>query len=343
MLKHALVSHPSFLDHGYPEHPENAGRLKAIFEHLESSPLKKFLDTSISRKASIEELAQVHDLAYINHVLSFDGKNTLIDNETPITTGSVQAALTAAGLGIDLVERVLNGSIENGFALVRPPGHHAEPQIGMGFCLFNNIAIAAKKALSLGLKRVLIIDWDVHHGNDTQKAFYDDDRIMVIDLHQDNLYPKNSGNAQDRGVGKGLGFTANIPLPDSCRDADYLYVFEKIVKPLARSYKPELILVSAGFDAHESDPLGSMSLTSRGFGALCQQVKLLANELCHKKLILFLEGGYSPQHLANNVLECASVLVAPMVTPPNIEILPYTYGMQNYIEALYDTLIKHTP
>lgn len=334
-MKNSLfLTHPCLLEHGIDSHPENAGRLKAIMAAV--GDIKYF-----ERKATVEELARVHDRAYITHVLSVEGKSGYLDPETPMTSGSVHAALVSAGLGLELVEQVLDGKIQNGFALVRPPGHHAVHATSMGFCVFNNIAIAARHALARGVKRILIIDWDVHHGNGTQEAFYGDSRVLFIDLHQDNLFPKNSGSIEETGSGDGLGYTVNLPLPDSCRDDDYLYVFEKIIKPVARSYAPELILVSAGFDAHESDPLGSMMLTTEGYGRLSQEVKQLAHELCGSKLILFLEGGYHVESLAQNVAECARVLAgnAKRLLPPAE---PYSYGIQPYIEKLYDAHITHS-
>lgn len=333
MKKTLFLSHPSLVEHGIDSHPENPGRLRAILQSLAKSP---FLDLTCTRKASIEELAAVHDEDYINHVASVDGMPGYLDPETPMSMGSVQAAFLAAGIGLEVVEQVLTGKIENGFALVRPPGHHAVHNTSMGFCVFNNIAVAAKKALAMGLKRVLIIDWDVHHGNGTQEAFYDDDRVLVIDLHQDNLFPQGSGLVEQIGKGRGEGYMVNLPLPDSCRDDDYLYVFEKIIKPIAREFKPELILVSAGFDAHESDPLASMQLSTDAYGRLANEVKLLAYELCNKKFVLFLEGGYNVPYLVQNVLACANVLSAdvPAVSSPPSE--PYSYGIQPYIEKLYD-------
>ena len=344
MPKHLLLSHPCLLDHGLSSHPENSGRLKAIIDALEKSSFKQLLDLSCNRLATQEELSLVHHPAYVDYVLSLDGQRADLDRETPLTAGSVKAARAAAGLGLELVEQVLDGKVQNGFALVRPPGHHAIADAGMGFCVFNNIAIAARKALSRGLKRILILDWDVHHGNGTQAAFYSDDTVFQIDLHQDNLFPKNSGLLSETGSGKGVGYTANIPLPDSCRDADYLYVFEKIVKPLARQYRPELILVSAGFDAHESDPLGSMLLTTHGYGLLTKNIKSLAYELCGGKLAFFLEGGYDPLRLAENVLECIGVLADEKATLESVEgeIHPYTYGMETLIQEMYDVHVTHS-
>lgn len=335
MEKYLLLSNLCLLDHDCAGHPESSARLQSVLAALEESPYKQYLDLSNDRQAMRDELAQVHEAAYVDRVLSLDGENTEIDFETPLSKGSVKAALTVAGLGLELVEQVIKGNIQNGFLLGRPPGHHARPDTGMGFCIFNNIAIAAKKALSMGLSRILIIDWDVHHGNGTQDAFYEDDRVFFIDLHQDNLFPQNSGLLNERGRGKGLGFTCNIPLPDSCRDADYLYAFEKIVKPLARQYRPELILVSAGFDAHESDPLGSMNLTTHGFGLMSAKAKALAHELCGGKLLLFLEGGYNPHFLAQNVMECIRVLVN-QTEDAESNSSPYSNEVKTLIDGIYE-------
>lgn len=336
MPKHLFLSHPCLLDHGHLSHPENANRLKAILAALNNSPYKKFTDLTITRMATKDELSQAHDPAYVDHVLSLEGQEGALDSETPITPGSVKASLVAAGLGLELVEQVVEGKVRNGFALVRPPGHHARPAAGMGFCIFNNIAVAAKKAMSMGVKRILIIDWDVHHGNGTQEIFYEDDRLLFIDLHQDNLFPAGSGLLSEKGVGKGSGFTVNIPLPDSCRDADYLYAFETVVEPLAREYHPELILVSAGFDAHETDPLGSESLTTQGYGLLAARVKVLAEELCGGKVVFFLEGGYDPLCLANNVMACLGVLASDTVSPETFEenIQPWTSGVEQLMKEI---------
>lgn len=309
MNKNLFLSDVRLLNHGISSHPENSGRLEAILDIFKGNPLENLLNLDINRLATVEELSLVHDVSYINSVLALAGKDAYLDNETILTSGSVQAALLAAGLGLELVEQIHDGKIENGFALVRPPGHHARIASGMGFCIFNNIAIAAKMALSKGVNRILILDWDVHHGNGTQEMFYDDDRVLFIDLHQENLFPKDSGLINDIGKDKGRGYTVNVPLPAGSTDADYLYVFDELVKPLALKYLPELILVSAGYDAHESDPLGFMNLTTQGYGHLTAKVKSLAKEVCQSRLGFFLEGGYDPYFLAKNVMECVTGLV----------------------------------
>lgn len=297
-----LLSHTAMLKTGDPAHPENATRLAAILSRLKSSEYN--IDLTVERLATRDELRLVHSTAYIDQMLSFDKEYMSLEHEMLIAPSDVESARLAAGIGLELVERVLDGRARSGFALVRPPGHHARPDAGMGFCIFNNIAIAAKRALALGIQRILILDFDVHHGNGTQEAFYDDNRVLFIDIHQDDLFPKHSGSIDEKGKDAGLGFTVNIPLPDSCFDDDYLRVLEKQIKPLALNFKPELILVSAGFDAHEDDPLASMRLSSKGYGQIAKQIKAIANASCDGKCIFFLEGGYNPENLANDVFEC---------------------------------------
>lgn len=313
-----FLSNPCFSGHDVPSHPEYPGRLSAILAAIDESPYKQFLDLSCDRQATLSELSSVHERAYIDWILSLEGQHAMIDQDTLLTPGSMKAALTAAGLGIELVEQVLKGNAQNGFALLRPPGHHARPATGMGFCIFNNIAIAAKRALDLGVKRILIMDWDVHHGNGTQESFYHDERVFFMDIHQDNLFPARSGLLEETGMGKGFGYTLNLPLPKYCGDAEYLYAVDNLFRPLALEYKPELILVSAGFDAHEKDPLGSMRITSRGFGQLAARVKRIAQDACNGKMILFLEGGYNPFYLAESVMECIHVLVNDVSSDQNV-------------------------
>lgn len=308
MSRHLFLSDYSMLNHVTHSHPENSSRLKAILEVMEESLCKEFLDLSVMRNATVDEITRVHEPAYVKNVLALKGLTANLDPETQISPGSVDAALLAAGLGLELVEQIVNGKAQNGFALVRPPGHHSRPSGAMGFCVFNNIAIAAKQAMAMGIKRILILDWDVHHGNGTQEAFYGDDRVLFVDIHQDNLFPQNSGTLKENGSGKGVGFTVNIPLPPACHDGDYLYVFDRLVRPLAVRYQPELILVSAGFDAHRLDPLGGMKLTTEGFSLLAKRTKHLAESLCGGKIALFLEGGYDPYFLAKNVMACAEAL-----------------------------------
>ena len=311
LKKTLLLSHLDLLKHEQEEHPENASRLKTILQRIQERPdLNQHLVLSIDRMASQEELLRANSLGYIQKINSLDGLETELDYETYLSPGSVRAAYLAAGLGLELIEQVLTKRISNGFALIRPPGHHARPEQGMGYCILNNIAIAAQHAIHLGTKRIVILDWDVHHGNGTQETFYEDDRILFIDLHQENLFPQHSGTTQEEGKNKGKGFTLNIPLPHSSKDEDYLFAFEKLIAPQIIKYQPELILVSAGFDAHEGDPQACMRMSSRGFRLLTEKTKALANTLCDGRLLLFLEGGYEPHALSSDVIECIEALLS---------------------------------
>lgn len=309
-MHNLFLTHPVFLEHCYLDHPENALRLQAIIDAFNENPDKYIMTTTIERNATIEELALVHGKEYIDHILSFKGKEVYLDQETVLTKRSVEAALCAVGLGMELVEQIITGKVSNGFAFLRPPGHHARPMLAMGFCIFNNIAIAASKALAMGVKRILIFDFDVHHGNGTQETFYEDDRVMFIDIHQNNLFPINSGTLQETGKGKGKGYTVNIPLPEGCQDHDYLNVIDTIVTPLTLDYQPELILVSAGFDAHKSDPLAFMKLTTQGYADITAKICSLAKQVGHEKIAFFLEGGYNPYFLAKNVMACVENLTS---------------------------------
>jgi acetoin utilization deacetylase AcuC-like enzyme len=230
-----------------------------------------------------------------------------LDADTVVQPDSVDVAALAAGAGIAAVDAALDGSVARGFVLARPPGHHATPQRGMGFCIFNTIAVAAAHALERGLSRVMIIDWDVHHGNGTQDAFYDSDQVLFVSLHQSPLYP-GSGAASERGAGRGSGYTINAPLRAGGGDEIYQTVFEEVVAPAATAYQPELVLVSAGFDAHAADPLANMRVTEAGFAAMARSAREIAEAHAGGRLIAFLEGGYDPPALARSVAATLAVL-----------------------------------
>jgi acetoin utilization deacetylase AcuC-like enzyme len=221
--------------------------------------------------------------------------------------GSAEAALLAAGASIQQTLDVLRGEASNAFALVRPPGHHAERTHAMGFCLFNNVAVAAEAALQAGAKRVLVLDWDVHHGNGTQSSFYDRDDVLFCSSHQYPFYP-GTGAPEEVGQGKGWGYNVNVALPAGRDDADYGAVFNDVFLPIAQAYRPELILVSAGFDSHRADPIGEMAVTERGFAAMCSALYALAQELCGGRLVLLLEGGYDLDGLSQSVHACLEIL-----------------------------------
>jgi acetoin utilization deacetylase AcuC-like enzyme len=253
----------------------------------------------------------------------------MLDADTLVSPASVDAAYLAAGAAVDAVDFVCGDPPSAGgapmtrhaFALVRPPGHHAERDRAMGFCLFNNIAIAADHAIAeCGCKRVLIVDWDVHHGNGTQHAFEDRRDLLVFNTHQQRLFP-NTGDLHETGTGEGVGFTVNCPLPPGTSDATYQAIFEYVLTPIADAYKPDLVLVSAGFDAHGDDPLGGMRVTGNGFANLCAIVRGIADRHSRGRLALVLEGGYHLGALVQSVRACVEVLTgepAPALDPSSI-------------------------
>jgi len=225
-----------------------------------------------------------------------------LDPDTVVSPGSYKAALYAAGANLVAVEAILAGQATAAFCLVRPPGHHACPERAMGFCLFNNIAVAARYAQDKhGLERILIADFDAHHGNGTQEAFYEDDRVLYFSTHQYPLYP-GTGDWDETGAGPGRGFTVNVPLPPGTGDDGCLRAYEEILLPIARRYRPQLILVSAGYDAHWADPLTSMNLSITGYGRLAALLKSLADEVCSGRLVFTLEGGYHLDVLSYGIL-----------------------------------------
>jgi acetoin utilization deacetylase AcuC-like enzyme len=306
----ALYRSLRFGDHDNGAHPENAGRLVAIDAALERLDLLRDRPTIPFASASEEVLARVHDPGYIAGLRDFAARGGgWLDGDTYVGPASFNVATLAAGAGLAAVDAALDGSARRGFVLARPPGHHATPRRGMGFCLFNSIAIAAAHALDRGLARVLIVDWDVHHGNGTQDAFYETDAVLFISTHQSPLYP-GTGSVSERGAGRGEGYTINLPLAAGSDDEVYTEVFDQVVLPAARAYRPELVLVSAGFDAHAGDPLANMRLTESGFAALARRVAAVADEHADGRLIAFLEGGYDPVALAASVVAALAVFDA---------------------------------
>jgi acetoin utilization deacetylase AcuC-like enzyme len=291
-----------FLKHSYPGHPENADRLSAIMAHLHACSLLERLAFIEPRPATEDQIARLHTLAYIDRVrqLSERGGGHL-DPDTYTNSYSFAAAMLAAGALVSITQAVLANDARNGFALVRPPGHHALPGRGMGFCIFNNVAIAALEALRCpGVDRVMIYDFDVHHGNGTQDAFDQDPRVLFISTHQYPHYP-GTGATGEIGVGQGAGTVVNIPLPPGIGDSGYAKVMTDVAWPVAQRYHPDLILVSAGFDAHWSDPLAMMALSLHGYAAIGRQLVAMADEFCDGKIVFTLEGGYDRTVLAHGV------------------------------------------
>lgn len=246
-----------------------------------------------SRRATHVELVRAHSNEHIEKIAATVGHLSMLDPDTFTSPDSYDTALLAAGGILDVVDRVMSGELDNGFAAVRPPGHHAETQRPMGFCLFNNIAVAAAHALSHhGLERVMIIDWDVHHGNGTQEIFWNDRRVVFLSLHQYPFYP-GTGAFEEIGGPDAHGMTVNIPMAAGFGDEEWIAAFRRVVTPVADQFKPELVLLSAGFDAHADDPLGGMRVTEGGFGTMADEVLAIARNHAGGKLVAVLEGGYN--------------------------------------------------
>lgn len=305
----ALVYDPIYLEHDTGSHPENAGRLVSTMEAIERSGLCAALDMVSPEAATVEEVATVHHRGYIEHVCAIAERGGgFLDPDTYASPGSYEAALVAAGGAKLAMERVLTGEADNAFALVRPPGHHALPNRGMGFCIFNNIAIATRLAQSHhGLDRILIVDFDVHHGNGTQLTFWKDPRVLYFSVHQYPFYP-GSGSLTDVGEDAGRGCTINVPLPGGTGDAGYLQTFDEVLEPAARRFRPQFIAVSAGYDLHWSDPIGGMQVTVTGFALMTERLKKLASELCEGRMFFTLEGGYNLEALAQSVVATLQVM-----------------------------------
>jgi acetoin utilization deacetylase AcuC-like enzyme len=299
-----LVYHPAYLEHDMGMgHPESPNRLRSILQQLEQSGTAARLTRIEARQAEDEWITQIHTPGYIaslkKHVPA-NGRVSL-DPDTSMSPGSLNAAFLAAGGALAGVDAIMNRQVAHVFCAVRPPGHHAEANRAMGFCLFNNVAIAARYAQKkYGLKRVLIVDWDVHHGNGTQHSFEDDPSVFFFSTHQYPHYP-GTGRATERGKGAGEGFTINVPMEAGEGDDEYRAIFQKSLVPAADDFKPDFVIVSAGFDAHKDDPLASMGLTEEGYVDLTRIVAGIAKRHAHGRILSSLEGGYNLTALAASV------------------------------------------
>jgi len=285
-------------------HPSASFITGRIKEFLEGSGLSAMMRPIAARAATEDELAVYHTRTYIEGVRTASnggpkkGAWGEVEIDTPLSEGSFEAALYAAGGAINAVDAVMRGSVRNVYALLRPPGHHAMSSRGMGFCLFNNAVMAAHYARSVyHLERVMIVDWDVHHGNGTQDAFYRDPHVLFLSLHQENWYPRRSGELEQVGSGAGAGATVNIPLPAGTGDRGYRAAFEQLVVPIGLQFRPALLIISAGQDASWLDPLGQQMMTMAGFHEIAAQVVQLAEEVCQGRLVMLQEGGYSAAYV----------------------------------------------
>ncbi len=294
--------HPDFLLHDTgPGHPERAERLAAILEKLKKEKLLENLSRPGFSPANMDALSRVHDIDYLNFLAETENKEFFaLDPDTMGCSQSWPAAKRAAGAVIKAVEEVHKGSLNNAFCAVRPPGHHAGRERAMGFCLVNNVAVAAAHLIEeFKYNRILIADWDVHHGNGTQQIFYADPKVFYYSSHQYPFYP-GTGAAFETGIGEGKGTTLNVPLAAGSGDGEFLAAIKEKLLPAAKNYQPEFIIISAGFDAHAADPLAGLSVTDGGFKEAARLVKKLAEEECGGKLVSVLEGGYDLDALARS-------------------------------------------
>lgn len=288
----------------YPEHP---GRLSAIKKYLDENPVPGISITS-GPSATYEQLSRVHTTSYLDDIFSLAGKRAWLDKDTTaVSPDSIKAATAAAGNAIAAVDSVVNKQTQSAFALVRPPGHHAEPVRARGFCLLNNVAIAAAHAqVKLGCERILIVDWDAHHGNGTQEIFWADPDVLFFDTHCAPPFYPGSGYLEEVGAGLGEGYTINVPLPETAGDIAFEKAFREILIPAAEYFKPDLVLVSAGFDPHRNDM--ALNLSYNGFKVITHIVQAIADQYCDGRLALVLEGGYNLVSLANGVHAVLEVL-----------------------------------
>ena len=302
MNKTGYISDPFYLKHENEPHPENPGRLNAIQKNIESSKYYNNLTLIQPRKATLEDITKIHDKGYIKSVEDScrNGVRNL-DADTVISPDSYQAALLSAGAGLEAVDKILEGTVENAFCAVRPPGHHAEQNKAMGFCLFNNVGVIARYAQNVQkLEKVFIFDWDVHHGNGTQHSFYKDSSVYYTSIPQTPFYPA-PGGVDETGTGDGLGSNLNLPMRAYSCDTDYINAIEHKLIPVIQKFNPDLIIISAGFDAHENDPLAQINLSTECYGKMTQKLMEIANDVCDGRILSMLEGGYDYSALAESV------------------------------------------
>jgi acetoin utilization deacetylase AcuC-like enzyme len=325
-----------FLEHAEPGHPERPDRLKAIMHALKASGTLARMQKLDFDAATLEQITPVHLPRYVQILREVcENGGGHLDMDTYANPQSYEIALLAAGACITLADAVQLREVENGIAFVRPPGHHATISQGMGFCLFNNVAVAARYLLdTYRLQRVMIVDYDVHHGNGTENIFYGDPRVLYASMHQYPHYP-GTGHWRDIGQGEGLGTTLNVPLPPGVGDKGYQYAFDELIWPFAERFRPQFIFLSAGFDAHHLDPLAHMQLSVAGYTGLTRSLKKMSEEFCEGKFAVVLEGGYDLDALAQGSLAVCRVLLGdgdiPDLLGPSAQ---DEYNVEDYIHQL---------
>jgi acetoin utilization deacetylase AcuC-like enzyme len=309
-----LIHSSRFAEHqtppGHPERPERAEVMDAVAARW----LERGVEVVAPPLATCEQLSRVHDPEYLRRIAETAGRALSLDPDTYTSPESYEVALLAAGAAVDATERVMAGAHTTALAMVRPPGHHAERDRAMGFCLFNNVAVAAAHARTLGATRVAIVDFDVHHGNGTQHIFEADPDVLYVSTHQYPYYP-GTGAADEIGIGPGAGRTVNLPLDVGAVDEDYQVVFDQVIVPVLTEFRPDVLLISAGFDAHERDPLAGMRLTTQSFAAMTRELMQVAEECCGGRMVLVTEGGYDLQALAGCLNAVVGALVGPASAP----------------------------
>ncbi len=321
-------------------HPETPKRLEAMYEMIESPDMQgKFVEIE-PRHAAHEEIEVIHQSSYIEQVAATAGKaHTSLDPDTSTSPESYDAAKLAVGGLCNAIDSVVKGEVNNAFAFIRPPGHHAGPNRAAGFCIFNNIAIGALHAINNhNMERILIVDWDLHHGNGTQHSFYEDPRILFFSTHQYPFYP-GTGSVQEIGRGAGEGYTINVPLRSGPGNGEYLRIFRRILQPVALEFKPDMIMLSVGFDIYYKDPLGGMKVTPEGFGMLTRVLLDIADSCCGGKFVATLEGGY---HIAG-ITESAKVVLNEMCGETRVsedELAKTEEGADSSIDRIIETVIK---
>ena len=339
-MKASVIWHEAYDEHDTGGHIEGADRASAIVAHLEATDLWQRLTLTTPTPATVEDVARVHGASYIASVeRAAAGRGTWLDADTFVSSRSYEIALLAVGGTLEITREWEQGRVP--FALVRPPGHHALPDRAMGFCLFGNVAVAAAHALSRGLERVLIVDFDVHHGNGTQSMFYGEKRVLYVSSHAWPFYP-GTGGVDEVGEGPGRGFTVNLPLPGALGDREYASVYRQIVEPIGRAFDPELVLVSAGFDAHGGDPLAGMDLTAAGYAELMDVCVGLAGGAGRGRVIAALEGGYGLPALAQSAAAVTRVLLgdkpAPLAPATSGPVLDVISGYRRVLRPFWPAL-----